>query len=68
AEEFTRVELFYDAATLLPAGIRAFKGNGDIDTAIFLKPQRNAGVDPALLDTSIPTEPGWRVDVREWGE
>jgi hypothetical protein len=61
AEEFATVTIYYDRATLLPAGVDAVKTNRNRDIVLLGARQRNAGVDDSRFDTSLPTDPSWRV-------
>lgn len=66
AEQFETVTVFYDRATLLPAGIDAVRVGGNRDMVWLFRQKRNAGFDAKLVDVSEPTEPGWKIDRRDW--
>ncbi len=76
AEDFHRVELFYDSTTLLPVGIVIFDAEAfDLDDpdgrdrtmAFMFDHQRNQGVDAAVIDITTPkADAGWQIDVRPW--
>ena len=78
AEDFHRVELFYDSTTLLPVGIVIFDAKAfdaddpdgrDRSMAFMFDHQRNQGVDAAAIDITTPkADSGWRIDVRSWQE
>jgi len=61
ADEFATVTIYYDRATLLPAGVDAVKANRNRDIVLLGQRQRNIGVDETIFDTSLPTDPSWRV-------
>jgi len=68
AEDYARIELFYDRATHLPVGINLVEVNGDRKTARLEDLRRNPPLDEAALaklsiDAPDPTE--WRIDIRE---
>jgi hypothetical protein len=65
AEDFEKITVFYDRATLLPAGIDVVRTGGEREQVLLLSPVRNGGVDESVLDTTVP-ESGWRVDIRPW--
>jgi hypothetical protein len=69
AEEYERVEIFYDRATLLPAGIVAVEVNGDRKIVRLDALERNPALDAAALaklDIDEPDPRQWRIDVRPW--
>lgn len=68
AEQFETVTVFYDRETLLPAGIDARKPGGNRDMIWLFRQRRNEGFDPSLVDVAEPTEPGWKIDRRDWQE
>ncbi len=68
AKDVERLELFYDSATLLPAGISLAETGGDRKTVVLKNARRNAGIDDARLDISDPDPREWRIDVRPWKE
>lgn len=63
---FTRIDLWYDRATLLPARARTVDDSENESTIELSDLKVNDAVLPQLLDTSVPTEPGWRVEVKPW--
>jgi hypothetical protein len=66
AEDYRRVELFYDRATRLPVGVNAIEGNGDRTTARLSALRRNPTLTPeelSRIDIEVP-KGDWRVDVR----
>lgn len=68
AEDYTRIELFYDRETHLPVGIDLIEVNGDRKTARLEDLQRNPPLDEAALAKLSITEPDpteWRIDIRE---
>ena len=64
AREIDQVEIFYDAATLLPVGIHLTGTNGDRKTVLLLDLRRNEGIDESTL--SIEQPDGFNVDVIPW--
>ena len=67
AEDFQRVELFYDRQTLLPTGINVVQVNGDRKTVRLRNLRRNQGVDEDKLNIETPDpKQGWHIDVRPW--
>ena len=66
AEEYEKVEMFYESDTKLPAGIRATKLNGDVESVLFLSPVENTGIEESLLSTdNPPASEGWLVDIQD---
>ncbi|MCZ6612201.1 MAG: hypothetical protein O6941_06170, partial [Planctomycetota bacterium] len=67
AEDFQRVELFYDRQTLLPTGINVLEVNADRKTVRLRNLRRNQGVDEDKLNIETPDpKQGWHIDVRPW--
>lgn len=69
AQEFAKVELFYDKATLLPVGIKTVEANGDRKIVRLTNLQRNPVFSPeqlAKLNIQEPDPREWRIDVRPW--
>jgi len=64
AREIDQVEIFYDAATLLPVGIHLTETNGDRKTVLLRNLRRNEGIDESTL--SIEQPDGFDVDVIPW--
>lgn len=67
AEDFLRIELFYDRDTHLPAGINLLEVNGDRKTARLGDLRRNPPLDDAALAKLSIAEPDpkeWRIDIR----
>jgi hypothetical protein len=67
AKDFARVELFYDAATLLPAGVHAVEPKGDTKTVYLFEQKRNSAIDEDRLTIPQPDRE-WRIDVQPWRE
>ncbi len=65
--EFSRIDLWYDRDTLLPLKCHTFKEDSD-DEQIFelFKAVANEPLDAKYIDTSIPTERGWQVEITPW--
>jgi hypothetical protein len=68
AQDYEKVEIFYDRATNLPVGIRALEPNGNEKIVLL----RNAALNPELtsqdeakLDILAPGS-DWKVDIRPW--
>jgi len=71
AEEFVRVDLYYDTATMLPVGVVAVDPVGNRKTVRLSKLVRNGGLsseDRTLLSVETPDPAMWTVDVRPWQE
>lgn len=69
ADDFTKVELFYDRETLLPVGIHTREVNDDHKTVRLMNVQRNPQLSAdqrAKLDIKEPDPRTWRIDVRPW--
>ena len=69
AQDYSKVDLYYDRETLLPVGIRTEETNGDIKTVKLLNVKRNPELTPeqlARLDIAEPDPREWRIDVRPW--
>ena len=75
AEEFQRVELFYDRETMLPIGINAVAADAiDPDDpnsrnrkmVLLTNLKRNQGVDEAMLSIAEPDKREWDIDIRPW--
>jgi hypothetical protein len=71
AEDYQRVEIFYDRDTLLPVGINAIEINDDRKTVKLTEMKRNPPLDEAMLkklDIAEPDPKQWDIDVRPWTE
>ena len=71
AEDFTKVELFYDRQTLLPVGMHTAEVNGDRKTVRLLDVKRNSPLNAdqmGKLDIKEPDARTWRIDVRPWAD
>jgi hypothetical protein len=71
AEDYQRVEIFYDRETLLPVGINAIEKNDDRKTVKLTEMKRNPQLDEATLkklDIAEPDPKQWDIDVRPWSE
>lgn len=68
-KDFARVEVFYDAKTLLPAGVHAVEPEPKADTkTVFLSDQkRNSAIDADRLTIPQPDPREWEIDVQPWG-
>ena len=66
AKEIAEVEIFYDAATLLPLGIVLTETNGDRKTVMLRQLERNQGIDESKLSIEEPDPAQWQIDVRPW--
>ncbi len=66
AKEIAEVEIFYDAATLLPVGILLTETNGDRKTVMLRHLKRNQGIDESKLSIGEPDPAKWQIDVRPW--
>jgi len=63
---FVEIDLWYDRQTLLPIRVRTLDDSQNQSLITLSKMQINEPVDPAAIDTTPPTEPGWRVEVKPW--
>jgi len=66
AQDYARIDLFYDRATRLPVGVNAIAVNGNRKTARLGDLRRNPVLSPdelAALDIEVP-KGDWHVDVR----
>jgi hypothetical protein len=71
AEDYAKVELFYDRQTKLPVGIHTVDSNGDHKTILLENVQRNPKLDQSQLQKLSIEEPDpkqWRIDVRPWSD
>ena len=66
AKEIAEVEIFYDAATLLPVGIVLTETNGNRKTVMLRHLKRNQGIDESKLSIEEPDPAQWQIDVRPW--
>lgn len=70
ADEYQRIELFYDRETLLPVGINAIETNDNRKTVRLRNLARNPALDAAQRAKLSVDEPdanaGWSIDVRPW--
>lgn len=71
AEDFERIDIFYDNATNLPVGIELIEvaGNtGEKKKVVRLRElKRNEGIDPAKLSIEEPNPAdGWSVSIEPW--
>ncbi len=66
AKEIAEVEIFYDAATLLPLGIVLTETHGDRKTVMLRQLERNQGIDESKLSIEEPDPAQWQIDVRPW--
>ncbi len=66
ADDIADVEIFYDAATLLPLGIVLTETDGDRKTVMLRKLKRNQGVDESKLSIEEPDPKQWQIDIRPW--
>lgn len=61
---FTQIDLWYDAETLLPVKCLTVNSDSDDEQIYSLfKASLNAEIAPEMLSTSVPTESGWHVEV-----
>jgi len=66
AKEIAEVEIFYDAATLLPVGIVLTETTGNRKTVMLRHLKRNEGIDESKLSIEEPDPAQWQIDVRPW--
>lgn len=68
-DEFQEVRLWYIGEgkdRLLPRMARTVSRGGDVSVVQLINVEKNAPIDPALLDTTTPE--GWDVQVTHWRE
>lgn len=69
ADDYERVDIFYDRATSLPVGIEAVETNGDRKTVKLTDLKRNPEMDEAMtkkLDIAEPDPKQWKIDIQPW--
>lgn len=63
----SELDLWYDAKSLLPLRARVWEKDSENESLVQLSdPVVNASIDPAIWNTSEPTEPGWEVFITPW--
>ena len=63
------VRIWYDRATLLPTLALQTKASEDVEVVQLQGPRLDSAVTPtdvALIDTGVPAEPGWDVQIHEY--
>jgi hypothetical protein len=71
AEDFTRIDLFYDRRTRLPVGVNVIESNGDRKTARLGEIARNPKLSEAQrakLSIEPPDPKQWKIDIRPLGQ
>jgi hypothetical protein len=71
AEDFTRIDLFYDRRTRLPVGVNVIESNGDRKTARLDEMVRNPALSEtqrAKLSIEPPDPKQWKIDIRPLGQ
>ena len=64
--EFTEIDLWYERKRLLPTRVRTID-DSENETVVALSQFRvNEQADADTINTSPPTEPGWRIEVKPW--
>jgi len=75
AENFERVDVFYDKDTHLPVGIAVVERNPSANAKIDLREKkivrlrdvkRNQGIDPKKLDIAEPDPKEWSINIEPW--
>lgn len=66
--QFTEIHLWYDRDTLVPLRARTVDESENESVVHLIKPEVNAEIDPAKIDTAEPKERGWRVEITPWGK
>ena len=64
--DFESVDLWYGRQTLLPVRVRTVDDSENESVIDVSDAEVNGPVNRALLDTSEPRDPGWRVEVTPW--
>lgn len=61
---FTEIHLWYERATLLPLRLRTLDDSESESVVLLRNTKVNTEVDSKSVDTSEPTERGWRIEIR----
>jgi hypothetical protein len=64
--EFTAIDIWYDNTTLFPRQVRTTDSSQNISEILLQEIVPNIDIDASRLDTSAPTEPGWRIEITPW--
>ncbi len=68
ARDFKRIEVFYDAKTLLPSGVHTMEPTDDTKTVCLFDQKRNSAVDVERLTIPQPDPREWQIDVQPWAD
>ena len=69
AQEFSRIDIFYDRDTALPVGILALELNQNRQTVLLREVKRNPEFDEEMLtklDIADPDPGEWKIDIQPW--
>lgn len=69
AQEFSRIDLFYDRETDLPVGILALEHNQNRKTVLLRDVKRDPEFTPDMLrklDITTPDPAQWQIDIQPW--
>ncbi len=59
-----RIDLWYDRRTLLPVRVRTLDQSENESVVTLSKTMVNQPVNDHAIDTSLPTEDGWRIEIK----
>ncbi len=63
---FTRMDLVYNRRSLLPLVVSTLDDSENQSVITLSELRVNTPIDDGVLDTTAPTERGWRVEVKPW--
>ncbi len=66
--DFTAIDIWYDTNTLLPRQVRTADSSQNISEILLQEIVPNIDIDASRLDTSAPTESGWRIEITPWDQ
>lgn len=65
---WTQVDLWYDHQTLLPRRARTIDDSENESVVVLSDVRVDEPVDASVIDTSVPTDRGWRIEIKPWNE
>ena len=65
---FTRIDIAYDRSSLLPTIVSTLDDSENQSVITLDSVRTNEPIDDGVLDTTAPTDRGWRVEVKPWEE
>lgn len=66
--EFTEIDVWYNRESLLPLRVRTIDESENESVIQLSNVRLNDPVEPVLIDTAEPADPGWRVEVTLYDE